>query len=238
MGRYDRQLIIHGFGAEGQKKLRNASVAIAGAGGLGSVIAEYLAVAGIGCIRLVDSDSVEITNLNRQILHTENDIGRKKVDSAREKLESLNPEIVVETACEFIDERNAAALFDGCDMIVDALDNVPARFAINKASLHHSIPLFHGAISGLQGRATTLIPGETACLACLYRKIPAKTVTPVLGVTPAVIGSIQATEVIKYVTGLGNLLPTRILLYDGLSMTFTEVSVQRHPECPECSRCL
>ncbi len=234
MSRYDRQLIIPGFGAEGQEKLKKASVAIAGAGGLGSVIAIYLAVAGIGRIRLIDSDKVEAANLNRQILHTEKDIGRNKVDSAREKLSALNSEITIDPVCEVIGDNNVFTLFDDCDVIVDALDNIPTRYLINKAAVHRSIPLVHGAVSGFQGRATTIIPGKTPCLACLYRKFLPKTVTPVIGVAPAVIGSIEATEVIKYITGLGELLLNRMLLYDGLCLKFTEVSLRKHPECAEC----
>ena len=234
MTRYDRQVIIPGFGVEGQAKLKKASVAIAGIGGLGSVIATYLTVAGVGHIRLIDSDKVEITNLNRQILHTEKDISRNKVDSAREKLSALNSEIEIDTVCEVIDDKNVFTLFNDCDAIIDALDNIPTRYVINKAALHRLIPLFHGAVSGFEGRATTIIPGKTPCLACLYRKIPPKTVTPVIGVAPAVIGSIQATEVIKYITGLGDLLLNRMLLYDGLGLKFTEISVRRHSECPEC----
>jgi molybdopterin/thiamine biosynthesis adenylyltransferase len=234
MNRYERQLIIPGFGDAGQAKLKKARVAIAGAGGLGSVISIYLAVAGVGNIRIIDSDKVEITNLNRQILHTDRDIGRNKVDSAHEKLTALNHEVTIDPVCDAICEDNALDLLRDCDLIVDALDNLPTRLIINRVALKRNIPLFHGAVSGFEGRATTIIPGRTLCLRCLIRKIPPRSVTPVIGVTPAVIGSIQATEVIKYITGLGDLLLNRLVVYDGLSLKFMMIQLKKHPDCIEC----
>ncbi|MBN1687403.1 MAG: HesA/MoeB/ThiF family protein, partial [Spirochaetales bacterium] len=220
---------------EGQEKLKRAKIVIAGAGGLGSPISLYLAAAGIGTIRLIDHGSAELSNLNRQILHFTTDIERKKVDSAAEKLRKLNPEIQVETVDETISEANVAALVHGFDLIVDAMDNLPTRYTLNKAAIEERIPFFHGAVSGFEGRAMTIVPGKSACLQCIYHgAVTAGGKFPVIGTAPAVIGSIQATEVIKYIVGTGELLLNRLLVYDGLSSTFTEFEVTRDPECEHC----
>ena len=232
--RYERQVMIEGFGGEGQERLRKAKVVVAGAGGLGSVISIYLAVAGVGKIRLIDHDRVELGNLNRQVLYGDQDIGRAKVDSAREKLESLNPEVTVEAVRETITEGSAFELVDGCDLIVDAMDNFGARYILNKVAIDRGIPFFHGAVRGFEGRATTIVPGQTACLRCVYARAPQPEAAPVIGVAPAVIGSIQATEVIKYIVGIGELLMNRLLIYDGLSLEFMEMKLKRRPDCEEC----
>ena len=232
--RYDRQMMIEGFGREGQERLRRAKVVVAGAGGLGSVISIYLAVAGVGKIRLIDHDRVELSNLNRQILYGDDDIGRGKVSSARQKIESLNPEVAVEAVSETITEGGAFELVDGCDLIVDAMDNFATRYILNKVAINRGIPFFHGAVRGFEGRATTIVPGRTACLRCLYRRVPSLGTTPVIGVAAAVIGSIQATEVIKYIVGIGELLTNRLLIYDGLGLECMELELKRHPDCEEC----
>ena len=232
--RYERQVMIEGFGREGQERLRRAKVVVAGAGGLGSVVSIYLAVAGVGKIRLIDHDRVELGNLNRQILYGNRDIGRRKVDSAKEKLESLNPEVKVEIVSEAILEDNAFELVDDCDLIVDAMDNFAARYILNKVAINRNIPLFHGAVRGFEGRATTVVPGQTACLRCVYARAPQSEAVPIIGVAPAVIGSIQATEVIKYIVGIGELLANRLLVYDGLSLEFMEIKLKRRPDCEEC----
>ena len=234
--RYDRQIMIYGFGVEGQEKLKKARVFIGGCGGLGSPVALYLAAAGIGTIRIADHDKVELSNLNRQVLHWHENIGGIKVDSAALKLKKFNPEVNIETITEMITEANISQLTDNCDLIVDAMDNLPARYLLNKTAVEKGIPFFHGAVYGLEGRAMTVIPGKSACLNCLYHDaiIPSEKF-PVIGVTPAVIGCIQATEVIKYVTGLGELLTDRLLIYDGLRLTFTELKVNRDPNCEHCS---
>lgn len=232
--RYDRQIMIRGFGEEGQAKLKQAKVFIAGAGGLGLVTTTYLAAAGVGVIRVVDHDKVELSNLNRQVLHWEEDIGKKKVDSAAEKLKRLNPMVKVEAIEEMITEANISQLVDGFDLIVDAMDNLPARYLLNKVAIEKNIPFFHGAVHGFEGRAMTIIPGETACLRCVYRGAIVEGKFPVIGVTPGVIGCIQATEAIKYIVGIGQLLTNRLLIYDGLNMKFTEFSVKRDPNCEHC----
>lgn len=232
--RYDRQIMIGEIGQEGQGKLKRSRVVIAGAGGLGSPIATYLTAAGVGTIRVIDHDRVSLSNLNRQVLHWEGDIGNKKVDSVRTKLKSLNSEVEIEAIAETITESNVSRLVDGYDGIVDAMDNLPTRYLLNRCAIEKRIPFFHGAIYGFEGRAITVIPGETACLRCMYRGPVAQEKFPVIGVTPAIIGSIQATEVIKYLLGIGRLLTNRLLIYDGLKITFSEFIINRNPDCDHC----
>jgi len=233
--RYDRQIMIDGVGEEGQEKLKKAKVFIAGAGGLGSPVSIYLAAAGVGKIRIVDCDKVELGNLNRQILYWDEDVGKKKVDSAREKLRRLNQNVQLESICETIAEDNLLQLVANCDLIIDAMDNFPTRYLLNKAALTKNVPLLHGAVYGFEGRATTIIPGETPCLRCLYPEAPPTQRFPVIGVAPAVIGCIQATEAIKYLLKIGELLRGRLLIYDGLSLRFFEVEIKKDPECNDCS---
>lgn len=232
--RYDRQIMIREIGEKGQEKLKQAKVFIAGAGGLGSPIAIYLAAAGVGVIRIVDNDRVELSNLNRQILHWDEDVGRKKVDSAGHKLRKLNPSVKFEALDETIGEENVSRMVNGFDAIVDAMDNLPTRYLLNKAAIEKNIPFFHGAVSGLEGRAMTIIPGKTACLRCLYRGPVPKEKFPVIGVTPAVIASIQVTEVVKYIVGMGELLTDTLFIYDGMGMTFDKFIVKRNPGCDHC----
>ena len=232
--RYDRQIMIGGIGEEGQEKLKRSRVAIAGAGGLGSPVAIYLTAAGIGMIRMVDHDHVTLSNLNRQVLHWEEDIGRRKVDSARAKLRHLNREVEFEGLAETITESNVSKLVTGCDVIVDAMDNIPTRYILNRCAIEKHIPFFHGAVNSFEGRVMTILPRETACLRCLYRGPVPQEKFPVIGVTPAVVGSIQATEVIKYLVGMGRLLTNRLLIYDGLQASFSEFTVNRNPHCDHC----
>ncbi len=236
--RYDRQIIIGEIGQEGQEKLKRSRVVIAGAGGLGSPIAIYLAAAGVGMIRMIDHDRVALSNLNRQILHWEGDLGRKKVDSARTKLRNLNSAVEIEAMAETITAGNISQLVGGCDVIVDAMDNLPTRYMLNRCALEKNIPFFHGAVNGFEGRAMTIIPGKTACLRCMYRGEVPQEKFPVIGVAPAVIGSIQATEVIKYLVGIGKLLTNRLLIYDGLEAAFSEFRVNRNPNCDHCGSLL
>jgi len=230
--KYIRQIML--FGEEGQEKLKNAKIFVAGAGGLGSPVSTYLAVAGIGKIIIADFDSVDLSNLNRQFLHHEKDIGKAKIKSAEEKLLSLNPEIKVETIREKITDENAGSLVPPCDLIIDALDNFDTRHVLNRLAVERNIPLIHGAVSGYRGQATTIIPGKTPCLCCIFPNSFKKEVFPVLGTTPGVIGSIQANEAIKYLTGQGKLLENRLLLWDGLSCSFSELQVNKAENCPVC----
>jgi len=230
--RYQRQILL--FGEAGQGKLKEAKVFIAGAGGLGSSVAIYLAVAGIGKITIADHDTVELSNLNRQILHRDSEIGRKKVDSAREKLTRMNPDIEVVVTSLTIEPGNADELVGDADLIVDAMDNFPTRYLLNKAALTRNVPLFFGAVNGFYGQTTTIIPGKTACLRCIFPAPPPSAIFPVVGATPGIIGCIQATEVIKYIVGLGNLLENRLLIWDGLQATADEVLLKKNPECEDC----
>ena len=232
--RYDRQIMIGEIGQEGQGKLKRSRVVIAGSGGLGSPIAIYLTAAGIGMIRLIDHDRVALSNLNSQILHWEEDVGRKKVDSAKTKLRNLNSTVEIQAIAETITEENVSELVGGCDAIVDAMDNLPTRYILNRCAVQKNIPFIHGAVNGFEGRVMTVIPGETACLRCMHRGLVPQEKFPVIGVAPAVIGSIQATEVIKYLVGIGNLLTNRLLIYDGLRATFSEFRLNKNPNCDHC----
>lgn len=232
--RYQRQIGI--FGEEGQKKLKKAKVFIAGAGGLGCSIATYLTVAGVGKLRIVDNDIVALENLNRQILHWDNDVGKKKSESAKEKLRQMNSDIEVEVISETINKGNIDELVGYFDMIVDAMDNFATRYVLNKAALSKKIPFFHGAVHGFYGQVTTIIPGRTACLRCIFPEAPPVTVPPVVGVTPGLIGCIQATEVIKYILGIGSLLENRLLMWDGLNGKIDELPLERNPRCEDCGQ--
>jgi molybdopterin-synthase adenylyltransferase len=233
--RYDRQ--IKPLGEAGQEKLKRAKVFIAGAGGLGSPIAIYLTAAGIGSITLVDNDTVELSNLNRQILHREKDLGRYKVESAEEKLSQINSDIKIKAQNATLTEDNISNLVNDVDLIIDAMDNYPVRYLLNRMALSKKIPFIHGAINGFHGQATTVLPGRSACLRCIFRKAPPPSKFPVIGVTPGIIGLIQANEVIKYLTGIGELLDGKLLLWDGLTSRTEILEVQRDPKCPECKDC-
>ncbi len=232
--RYSRQMIIPGWGKAGQEKLRRSQVLVVGAGGPESPLLTYPAAAGVGKIRVVDCDKVELSNLNRQVLYDHESVGRRKAESARERLESLNACVQIEAVDERITRANIFELVADY-LIVDALDNLPTRHLLNMAALRQGLPLFHGAVYGFEGRATTVIPGETACLRCIYQAVvPGK--APVVGVTPGVIGCVQATEVVKYIMGVGQLLTNRLLVYDGLALRFSEVKLKKDPNCPECGQ--
>ena len=230
--RYKRQILL--FGEEGQERLKKAHIFIAGAGGLGSPIAIYLAVAGVGTITIVDMDTVDLSNLNRQILHTDRDVGKKKTVSAIEKLQEYNADITVNAIDTTITADNIHELVGRADGIVDAMDNYPIRYLLNRAALAKKIPLFHGAIRGFYGQATTILPGATPCLECIFPKAPPKEVFPVVGVTPGVIGTVQATEVIKYLTKSGGLLAGRLFIWDGVESRAEEIAVECNPSCPVC----
>ena len=234
LARYDRQVRLPEIGEAGQRRLKQAHALVAGAGGLGSIAAAYLAAAGVGRLRVVDCDKVALSDLNRQIIHADKDIGRDKIEVARERLQSLNPEVEVEAMCLSIAEENFAQLVAGCDLIIDGLDNLATRHLLNRAAIEARVPMMHGAVYGFEGRATTVIPGETPCLWCLYPQALPVSVTPVLGTTPAIIGCVQANEAIKYITGSGVLLAGRLFVYDGLAARCRELAVERAPNCQHC----
>lgn len=230
--RYERQKDI--LDAAGQKKLKNAKITIAGAGGLGSVSATYLTVAGVGRIRVVDNDLVELSNLNRQILHWDRDIGRKKVVSFEEKLAQMNPEVEVAVMHDKIGEDNITEIVRDSDLIVDAMDNFQTRYLLNRVALEMRIPFFHAAVYGFEGQVTTIIPCRTACLRCLFPEAPQPGTFPVIGATCGVIGCIQATEVVKYIVGMGELLTNKLLVWDGLYAKMDEFAIVRNPKCKDC----
>jgi adenylyltransferase/sulfurtransferase len=234
LARYDRQIRIEGFGLEGQRKLKNSVVLVVGAGGLGFPILAYLAAAGVGTIKLVDCDIVELDNLNRQLLHWDRDIGRKKVDSAYEKLRQINPTIDIEVYDERITDENVLPLVADADAVVDALDNYAARYVLNRVCIEKRVPFFHGAVHGLMGQATTIVPGETACLRCIIPNPPPQDRFPILGSIAGTIGAIQATEVIKYLVGIGSLLKNKLLFYDGFYMEFSIIEIKRSMKCLDC----
>jgi len=233
--RYDRQMRINGWSSQGQVKLKSARVMIAGIGGLGCPAAIYLAAAGVGTLRLVDSEEVELSNLNRQILHWENDIGKPKVESAKQKLLSLNRDITVETSKERIADASINKLVRGCNIIVDGMDNLETRFVLNRAALRNNIPFIYGSIEGLHGHMMTIIPRKTACLFCLYGKVTSKIEKfPVVGSVPAAVASLQAMEVLKLITGIGKPAIGRLIIIDGSQTEIREIEIRRDSNCPEC----
>lgn len=232
--RYGRQMLIQDWGQEGQLRLKNAQVFIAGAGGLGSPVAIYLAVAGIGKIHICDADTVELSNLNRQILHPSERVGRSKAASAVETLQELNPEIKITGSTNYLDAGNIEKILGQPDVVVDCLDNYETRYLLDETCMAKGIPLVHGAIEAFLGQVTFLHPPETPCLRCIFPEAPPKRTFPVVGATPGVIGCLQAMEVLKHLTHTGSTLKGRLLIFDGEDMTFAPIEVQRRPGCPHC----
>lgn len=231
--RYVRQIPV--IGDAGQKKLEDATVFLAGCGGLGSPVAFYLAAAGVGHLRIADCDVVEATNLNRQILHRPDRIGMPKAASAKLTLEAFNPDIEVTAFASFIDEKTAPRMIGDANIIVDAMDNFTARYVLNGVSQARDIPLMHGGVAGLIGQATLIVPKKTACLSCIFPDAKTTTGTPILGTTAGVIGSIEAEETIKYLTGTGETLAGKLLLWDGEVNRMDVFSVKKSRRCPVCS---
>lgn len=238
--RYARSLVLPGWGSETQQKLSRGRVLIVGAGGLGSPCAFQLAAAGIGQLTIVEGDTVEMSNLQRQILHTADDLGRPKVESAAEKLRALRPDIELVTVEDRLNPGNARDLFASVDVAVDASDNYETRFLANDTAVLTGKPLAHGSVFRYEGQATTIVPGEGPCLRCIYPEPPEPGAVPgsaeagVFGIVPGVIGTLQAGEAIKLIAGLGELLVGRLLVYDALSATFEELSVSCDPACAVC----
>ncbi len=233
--RYGRQILYPSFGEEGQRKLKQSHVVVAGLGGLGTAASVYLACAGIGHITIVDCDFVELSNLNRQILHWEQDIGEKKPLSAAQKLTRLNPSIEVTPLFERITEDNARDIIKGAHTVIDGMDNFETRFILNSACVGEGIPFIHAGINGLLGEITTIIPGKTPCFACIFPQSPGEGGTiPVFGVTPALVAILQVTEVIKLLAGFGDLLTGKMLYFNGETMEFTFLDLIRSPDCGVC----
>ena len=239
--RYARHLILDEVGEAGQARLLDARVLILGAGGLGAPVSLYLAAAGVGTLVLVDDDEVDLTNLQRQIVHATDAVGRPKVDSAAETLARVNPGVAVETHRSRLTDGNAAALIAGSDVVVDGSDNFATRYALNDACRAAGIPLVAGALSRFEGQLTVIMPGaDQPCWRCLFPETPDPALTPrceeagILGAVAGVIGTLQAVETLKLLLGLGEPLAGRLLLYDALSASMQEVRYKRRPGCPGC----
>ena len=240
--RYGRHLLLPEIGLEGQLKLLNAKVLCLGAGGLGSPVALYLAAAGVGTLGIVDNDTVDVSNLQRQVIHTTDRVGVPKVDSAEETIKAINPDVNVVKYQTRLDASNIMEIIDGYDVIVDGVDNFPTRYLLNDATVRLKIPVVSASILGFDGQLSIFAPYDGPCYRCLYPVPPPAELAPscgangVLGVLPGTMGLLQATEVVKLVTGTGEPLIGRLLLYEALGATFTELKVRRDPECPICSR--
>ncbi len=234
--RYARQIMIPQIGEEGQKRLKAATVFIAGLGGLGSISAQYMAAAGVGELIIADHDRVSLSNLNRQLLHRTTDLDWPKTESARKKLSTLNPECRIRPIAAAITADNAATLIAGADLILDATDNMATRLHLNRAAMIRGIPFIYGGIDGFDGMVSSFIPAETACLACIFTARAGKDrpAPGVLGPTAGLTASIQSLEAIKYFTGAGDMLKGRLLCIQGLTMTFREVRIEPNPDCPVC----
>jgi molybdopterin/thiamine biosynthesis adenylyltransferase/rhodanese-related sulfurtransferase len=240
--RYSRHLLIPEIGAEGQRKLLDAKVLLLGAGGLGSPTALYLAAAGVGTIGIVDDDEVDLSNLQRQVIHSTQRIGIPKVDSAEESIHALNPDVNVVKYKTRIDASNIVEIISGYDVVVDGVDNFPTRYLLNDASVRLRIPVVSASILGFDGQLSVFKPYDGPCYRCLFREPPPAELAPscgangVLGVLPGTMGLLQATEVVKLLLSIGEPAIGRLLLYDALAATLTEVRVHRDPDCPICSR--
>jgi len=233
--RYSRQIMIPNWNVEGQLKLKNAKVTIVGVGGLGCPVALYLTAAGVGRITLIDKEKIELSNLNRQVLHWSVDIGKFKTFSAIEKLSKLNPLIKFESYEEEIEGESIRELIKDSNVIVDCLDNWKTRFILNEACVSERIPLVHAGVHSWYGQITTIMPGKGPCLRCILPKTPKEEEKfPVLGVTAGVLGLLEALEAIKIIVGLGKPLVGRILFFDGETSSFQEAQVQRKKDCPVC----
>ncbi|HOT41271.1 MAG TPA: HesA/MoeB/ThiF family protein [Syntrophorhabdaceae bacterium] len=235
--RYKRQIIIPSIGKDGQEKLKKSKVFVAGFGGLGSISAQYLVAAGVGSIKVIDKDVVDISNLNRQIIHWTCDLGKKKAESGLYKLKNLNPHCNIEAISVELDETNVYGIIGDSHIIVDATDNLETRRVLNRVSLEKSIPFIYGGVDGFSGMVTTFVPHETPCFDCLFPfDIKKKGAIGVVGPTPGIIASIQVMEAIKLILGIEGTLKGRLLYFSGIDMLFREVKVEKNPECPVCSR--
>ena len=239
--RYSRHIILKEIGVKGQKKLLNAKVLIIGAGGLGAPAALYLAAAGVGTIGSADADVVDLSNLQRQVIHATADIGKPKVESAKESMLAINPDITVNTYQEFIYSGNIAEIIADYDFILDGTDNFPAKFLINDACVLAGKPFCHAGIIRFSGQLMTYVPGQGPCYRCVFKNPPPRDAVPtckqagVIGAMAGVIGCLQAMEAVKYITGAGELLTGRLLTYDALKMNFRTVKVPRDCNCAVCS---
>lgn len=239
--RYSRHLLIPEVGTAGQSKLLESKVLLVGAGGLGSPAALYLAAAGVGTLGIIDFDVVDVSNLQRQILHTTDRVGEKKVESARKTIQALNPDVTVIPHEEMLVGSNVERIISGYDAILDGTDTFETRYLLNDAAVAAGIPVIHASVFRFEGQLTTFIPYEGPCYRCLYPTPPPPELAPgcsvagVLGVVPGIMGMLQANEVLKVILGIGTTLAGRLLLFDALEAEFTELTLRRDPTCPVCS---
>ena len=239
--RYSRQILMSEVGAEGQARLLASRVLIVGAGGLGSPAALYLAAAGVGTLGVVDDDVVDVSNLQRQVLHATDAVGAPKVASARRTINGLNPEVQVVARRARLDSTNVESLIEGYDVILDGTDTFETRYLLNDAAVAARIPVVHASVFRFEGQVTTFVPFEGPCYRCLYptppppELAPACSVVGVLGVVPGIMGTLQANEVLKLLLGIGETLAGRLLVFDALDSTFSEIRLERDPACPTCS---
>ncbi|NOX64867.1 MAG: HesA/MoeB/ThiF family protein [Chlorobi bacterium] len=238
--RYSRHIILSDVGIEGQEKIMHGKVLIVGAGGLGSPVALYLAAAGVGTIGIIDGDVVDLTNLQRQIIHFTKDLNKPKVESAKEKMLEINPDISVKTYKKLATAENIIDIINDYDFVIDGTDNFSAKFLINDACVIAGKPFSHGGILRFDGQTLTVIPGETACYRCVFHAPPPENAVPscsqagVLGSIAGMLGTIQATEALKYFTGIGDLITNRLLSFDAKSMNFRNVRFKKNPKCTVC----
>ncbi len=235
--RYNRQILIPNIGFQGQRRLKSSRVVVVGVGGLGCPASIYLAAAGVGMITLIDKGRFNLSDLNRQILAGYDDIGRLKVEVARDRIKELNPDVEVKTLTIEVDREAFREIVREADVVVDGLDNWRGRFIVNECCVMEGKPYIHAGVSGLSGQITTIIPGEGPCLRCIIPRDPPEVdVVPVLGATPALLASLQVMETVKLVTGFGRPLVGRMLFIDGEDMSFESVEVKRNPDCPVCGK--
>ena len=240
LNRYSRHIILSEVGVKGQKKLMDAKVLIIGAGGLGAPAALYLAAAGVGVIGIADADEVDLSNLQRQVIHTTPDVGKAKVLSAKETMQAINPDVTVNTHRLFVNADNIMDLISNYDFIIDGTDNFPAKFLINDACVLSKKPFSHAGIIRFKGQLMTYVPGEGPCYRCVFREPPPPDAVPtcrqagVIGAIGGIIGSLQAMETVKYIIGKGDLLTGFLLTYDALKMDFRKIKLPRVKNCAVC----
>jgi molybdopterin/thiamine biosynthesis adenylyltransferase len=238
--RYSRHILLRDVGVEGQLKIFGAKVLIIGVGGLGSPAALYLAAAGVGTVGIADADSVELSNLQRQVIHYTADIGKPKVESAAEKIRAINPDVEVRTYHAWVRAANIRQMIRDYDFVIDGTDNFVAKFLINDACVLERKPFSHGGILRFNGQTMTVLPRESACYRCVFRGVPPKGVVPscseagILGAVAGMLGTIQAAEALKYIVGVGELLTNSLLIFDAKDMSFDKVAMEPNPECAVC----